>query len=130
MLFKQQLINLIFKLCLNLYLYDKNQCTFLTKLPNIPASNSSQPNDQNPLLMEIPMKELMKQPSSWLPNGIKLNLSDQFRPFSFTEELQIRLEELLEKNKENLLNPDEQAELAGLLELEKIFSFINAKLAS
>ncbi|MBS9387682.1 hypothetical protein BMF77_00814 [Dolichospermum sp. UHCC 0315A] len=76
------------------------------------------------------MKELMKQPSSWLPNGINLNLSDQFRPFSFTEELQIRLEELLEKNKENLLNADEKPELAGLLELEKIFSFINAKLAS
>ncbi|MUG91115.1 hypothetical protein F7734_00805 [Scytonema sp. UIC 10036] len=76
------------------------------------------------------MKELMKQPSSWLPDGIKLNLADQFRPFSFSEELQIRLEELLEKNKERLLNPDEQAELAGLLELEKIFSFINAKLAS
>ncbi len=76
------------------------------------------------------MKELMKQPSSWLPHGINLNLSDQFRPFSFTEELQMRLEELLEKNKENLLNPDEQAELFGLLELEKIFSFINAKLAS
>ncbi|KYC37024.1 hypothetical protein WA1_46115 [Scytonema hofmannii PCC 7110] len=76
------------------------------------------------------MKELMKQPSSWLPDGIKLNLADQFRPFSFSEELQIRLEELLEKNKERLLNADEQAELAGLLELEKIFSFINAKLAS
>jgi hypothetical protein len=76
------------------------------------------------------MKELMKQPSSWLPNGIKLNLADRFRPFSFTEELQFRLEELLEKNKEHLLDSDEQAELAGLLELEKIFSFINAKLAS
>ena len=76
------------------------------------------------------MNQLMKQPSSWLPNGIKLNLSNQFRPFSFTEELQIRLEELLEKNKENLLNSEEKAELAGLLELEKIFSFINAKLAS
>ncbi|MEA5531207.1 hypothetical protein VB638_16805 [Dolichospermum sp. UHCC 0684] len=76
------------------------------------------------------MKELMKQPSCWLPNGINLNLSDQFRPFSFTEELQIRLEELLEKNKENLLNADEKPEIAGLLELEKIFSFINAKLAS
>jgi hypothetical protein len=87
-------------------------------------------NNQNPQLIELPMKELMKQPSSWLQNGIKLNLSDQFRPFSFTEELQIRLEELLEKNQENLLNPDEQAELAGLLELDKIFSFINAKLAS
>ncbi len=72
----------------------------------------------------------MKQPSSWLPNGIKLNLSDQFRPFSFSEELQIRLENLLERNKENLLNSDDKAELAGLLELEKIFSFINAKLAS
>lgn len=76
------------------------------------------------------MNQLMKQPSSWLPNGIILNPSDQFRPFSFSEELQIRLEELLEKNKDNLLNSEEQAELAGLLELEKIFSFINAKLAS
>ena len=46
------------------------------------------------------------------------------------ERISTCLEELLEKNKENLLNPDEQAELAGLLELEKIFSFINAKLAS
>ena len=76
------------------------------------------------------MKELMKQPSSWLPNGINLNLADEFRPFSFMEDLQLLLEELLEKNRENLLNSDEQAELAGLLELEKIFSFINAKLAS
>ncbi|MDJ0600440.1 MAG: hypothetical protein QNJ37_16565 [Crocosphaera sp.] len=76
------------------------------------------------------MKQEMKQPSSWLPNGIILNPSDQYRPFSFTEELQIRLEELLEKNKENLLDADEKAELAGLLELERIFSFINAKLAS
>lgn len=76
------------------------------------------------------MTQLMKQPSSWLSNGIKLDSSDQFRPFSFTEELQNRLEELLDKNKDNLLDDDEQAELAGLLELEKIFSFINAKLAS
>jgi hypothetical protein len=36
----------------------------------------------------------------------------------------------LEKNKETLLNSDEKAELAGLLELEKIFSFINAKLVA
>ena len=76
------------------------------------------------------MNQLMRQPSSWLPNGIKLNAADQFRPFSFSEELQIRLEELLEKNKDNLLNSEEKAELAGLLELEKIFSFINAKLAT
>lgn len=76
------------------------------------------------------MKQLMKQPSSWLPNGITLNPSDQYRPFSFTEDLQIRLEELLQKEKEKLLNSEKQAELAGLLELEKIFSFINAKLAS
>jgi hypothetical protein len=76
------------------------------------------------------MQKLMQQPSSWLPNGIKLNLADQFRPFSFSEELQIRLEDLLERNKENLLNSNEEAELDGLLELEKIFSFINAKLAS
>ena len=76
------------------------------------------------------MNQVMQQPSYWLPNGIKFNLADRFRPFSFNEELQVRLEELLEKNKERLLTPEDEAELAGLLELNRILSFINAKLAA
>ncbi|NEP62069.1 MAG: hypothetical protein F6K31_34850 [Symploca sp. SIO2G7] len=72
----------------------------------------------------------MKPPSSWLATGIELNPANQFKPFSFTNELQARLEELLEKNQARLLTSEEEAELAGLLELDRIFSFINAKLAS
>ncbi|NES20039.1 MAG: hypothetical protein F6K41_14185 [Symploca sp. SIO3E6] len=76
------------------------------------------------------MNQVMRLPSSWLATGIKLNSADQFKPFSFTDELQVRLEELLEKNKARLLTSEEEAELAGLLELDRIFSFINAKLVS
>ncbi len=50
--------------------------------------------------------------------------------FKFTSELQSRLEELLEKKKANLLTPEEEAEYAGISELERIFTLINAQLAS
>ncbi len=70
------------------------------------------------------MSQLMKRPSSWLFGGIKLNLTDQFRPFYFTDELHSRLECLLDKNKDRLLTSEEEAEMAGLLELERIFSFV------
>jgi hypothetical protein len=76
------------------------------------------------------MNQVMKQPSSWLHSGIKLNTTDKFRPFSFTEELQLRLESLLEKNKEQQMTSEEQAEMVGLLELNKIFSFVNTQLAT
>jgi hypothetical protein len=76
------------------------------------------------------MNQVMKQPSSWLYRGIKLNPTDKFRPFYFTEELQLRLESLLERNREHQLDTDEQAEMAGLLELNKIFSFVNTQLAT
>ena len=76
------------------------------------------------------MNQTMKQPSSWLATGIQMNPADQYRLFHFTDELQARLESLLEKRKLTELVADEEAELAGLLELDRIFSFINAKFAS
>jgi hypothetical protein len=76
------------------------------------------------------MNQVMKQPSSWLCRGIKLNPTDKFRPFYLTEELQLRLESLLERHKEYPLDADEQAEMAGLLELNKLFSFVNTQLAT
>jgi hypothetical protein len=76
------------------------------------------------------MNQVMKQPSSWLYRGIKLNPTDKFRPFYLTEELQLRLESLLERHKEYPLDADEQAEMAGLLELNKLFSFVNTQLAT
>ena len=50
--------------------------------------------------------------------------------FRFTDELQSRLEDLLEKSKAGLLTPDEEAELAGISDLSQIFTFINSKLAA
>ena len=77
-----------------------------------------------------PINKVMKPPSSWLATGIRIDQDDRFRPFYFTDELQSRLESLLQKSKDDLLTPQEQPELTGLLELDRIFSFINAKLAS
>ena len=76
------------------------------------------------------MNQTVRQPSSWLATGIQINPADKYRLFHFTDELQARLERLLEKRKLTALVADEEAELAGLLELDRIFSFINAKFAS
>jgi hypothetical protein len=48
--------------------------------------------------------------------------------FKFTPELQSRLEELADKNKAGMLTTTEEAELAGILELDKIFTLLNAKI--
>ena len=50
--------------------------------------------------------------------------------FKFTQELQSRFENLLAKNKQDLLNSEERAELDGISELSRIFTFINAQLAA
>jgi hypothetical protein len=50
--------------------------------------------------------------------------------FKFTEELQSRMEELLEKKKADLLMPEEAAELEGIGELDMIFTYINAQIAA
>jgi hypothetical protein len=43
---------------------------------------------------------------------------------------QSRFEELLEKKKADILSPEEEAEYAGISELERIFTLINAQLAA
>ena len=50
--------------------------------------------------------------------------------FKFTEELQIRFEELLAKKKADSLTPEEDAEYVGISELQRIFTLINAQLAA
>jgi hypothetical protein len=68
----------------------------------------------------------MIQPSSLLPNGIEIERVNNFNLFKFTEELQARSDELLERNKVGLLTQDETAELAGISDLSRIFTLINA----
>lgn len=70
--------------------------------------------------------QMMIQPSSLLPDGIKIQQVNDFHLFKFTEDLQARSDELLERNKAGLLTSEEAAELAGISELSRIFTLINA----
>lgn len=47
--------------------------------------------------------------------------------FKFTDELQFRLKELSAKKKADLITAEEDAELTGLLELDRIFTLLNAR---
>lgn len=69
------------------------------------------------------------RPSS-LIGGIKLEKVEQYMLFKFTDELQSRMEELLEKKKADQLSYEEAAELEAIGELERIFTHINAMLIS
>ena len=71
---------------------------------------------------------LMIEPSSWLRSGIKVEKVDNVNLVKFTNELHFRLEELLQKRKAEQLSPEEEAEYAGISELERILTFVNAKL--
>jgi hypothetical protein len=71
---------------------------------------------------------LMIEPSSWLRSGITVKEIDGINLVKFTDELHARLEELLEKKKAEQLNPQEKAEYTGIVELENILTFVNAKL--
>ncbi|CAN1210428.1 EF-hand domain-containing protein [Tumidithrix helvetica PCC 7403] len=74
--------------------------------------------------------QMMVKPSSWVSTGIVMaKVRDRFL-FKFSETLQNRLDDLNEHLKENGLNEDEKAELAGILELDRIFTLLNAKIIS
>ena len=57
---------------------------------------------------------MMIQPSSLLPNGIEIEQINNFNLFKFTDNLQARSDELLERSKVGLLTLDESVELAGI----------------
>ncbi|BAU11106.1 hypothetical protein LEP3755_15990 [Leptolyngbya sp. NIES-3755] len=71
---------------------------------------------------------LMIEPSSWLRSGITIEQVDDVNLVKFTADLHLRLEELLEQKKAGTLTAEEEAEYAGISELERIMSFVNAKL--
>jgi hypothetical protein len=65
-----------------------------------------------------------------LIGSIKLEKVDQFSLFKFTDELQSRMEELLQRKKADQLNLEEIAELEAIGELDRIFTHINAMLVA
>ncbi len=76
------------------------------------------------------MTNVVIKPSSWLTEGIRVERVNNLNLFKFTEELGLRMQELLDKKKADLLTPEETAELEAIGELDTIFSYINAINAS
>ena len=74
--------------------------------------------------------ENMVKPSSWVETEIKISKIRQLYLFKFTDKLQERLDELSDKQKREILTLEESAELAGILELNQIFTLLNAKIIS
>lgn len=72
--------------------------------------------------------QVMVQPSSWVESGIKISKVRNLNLFKFTDDLQFRLDRLSEKEKAGLLTLEEEAELAGILELDRIFTLLNARI--
>ncbi len=73
------------------------------------------------------MTAIMVQPSFWIDSGIQISKVRNLNLFKFTDELQFRLEELSDKKKAGVLTSNDEAELAGILELDRIFTLLNAK---
>jgi hypothetical protein len=71
--------------------------------------------------------ETMIKPSSWINQGIVLRQVENFNLFKFSDELQDRLDELNDRLKTLGLSESEKAEWLGLLELDQIFTLLNAK---
>ena len=72
--------------------------------------------------------QVMFQPSSWVETGIKISKVRNLNLFKFTDELQSQLEDLSQKNQAGLLTSEEEAELTGILELDRIFTLLNARI--
>jgi hypothetical protein len=72
--------------------------------------------------------QTMVQPSSWIEAGIELQKIRGLNLFKFGDELQLRLEILIDRQKSSLLTPEETAELAGITELDRIFTLMNARI--
>jgi hypothetical protein len=80
------------------------------------------------MILQVMPSVQMIEPSSWLRSGIDIETVDGVNLVRFSTELHTRLEELLEKRKGRQLTAVEAAEYAGISELERILTFVNAKL--
>jgi hypothetical protein len=72
--------------------------------------------------------QTMVQPSFWIEAGLQIQKVRGLNLFKFTDDLQARLEILLDQHKNNSLTEAEKAEFAGITELDRIFTLINARI--
>jgi hypothetical protein len=74
------------------------------------------------------LAQTMVQPSSWVSTDIRLEKVRGRYLYKFSEALQARLHELNERLKDDQITDVERAELAGILDLDQIFTYLNAQL--
>jgi hypothetical protein len=72
--------------------------------------------------------QLMVQPSSFIDSDIQMKFVRGLYLFKFSEALASRLEALNAKQRNSSLTSDEAVEIAGILELDRIFTLLNAKI--
>jgi hypothetical protein len=75
------------------------------------------------------MTSTFPKPSS-LIHEIRSEKVDDWLLFRFSDSLQLRMEELLEKKKQDKLTLEESSELEAIGELDRIFTHINAMSAA
>jgi hypothetical protein len=75
------------------------------------------------------MAVVLSKPSSLL-HEIQIEKVGTLNLFKFSESLQLRMENLLEQKKADLLSPEDVAELDSIGELDRIFTHINAMIAA
>jgi hypothetical protein len=74
------------------------------------------------------ISQTMVQPSFWIETNIQIQKVRGLNLFKFTNDLQDRLEVLIDQQKANMLTAEETAELAGITELDRIFTLMNARI--
>ena len=72
--------------------------------------------------------ETMVKPSSWVTTDVQMEKVRNLYLYKFSEALQNRLDDLNDRLKTNQLSDGERAELAGILDLDQIFTFLNAQI--
>jgi hypothetical protein len=72
--------------------------------------------------------ETMVKPSSWVTTDVRMEKVRNLYLYKFSETLQNRLDDLNDRLKASQLNDEERAELAGILDLDRIFTFLNAQI--
>lgn len=76
------------------------------------------------------MTPVVVKPSSFLENGIQVERVNLLYLFKLTDELQARMEELVDKKTADSLTSEETAEMEAVAELIVIISYINGMIAS
>jgi hypothetical protein len=74
------------------------------------------------------MIQVAISPASLLDEGVRVEEVDGLRLFRFTDAFQTRLEILLAGNETSALTDEERRELSSLDELDRFFTYLNARL--